>query len=93
VPVYFSNGTGFGSWFNKAHPERARPTYAGLKIVTLDELIDIAQGGRNKPGIYLETKVAAQFPGIEKDIYEQLKRRGLLGEPPKMPREFDPKKV
>ncbi|WP_323162450.1 glycerophosphodiester phosphodiesterase family protein, partial [Pseudomonas glycinae] len=48
-----------GSWFNQAHPDRARPTFAGLKILTLDEVIDIAEGGRNKPGLYIETKQPA----------------------------------
>jgi glycerophosphoryl diester phosphodiesterase len=81
-----------GSWFNKKHPERARTSYVGLKIVTLDELIDIALGGKNKPGIYIETKVATMFPGIEEDIYKQLKRRGLLEPPPEKPEGFDASK-
>ncbi|KAF1061552.1 MAG: Glycerophosphodiester phosphodiesterase [Pseudomonas citronellolis] len=71
-----------GSWFNQAYPERARPTYAGLKIVTLDELIDIAESGRNKPGLYLETKVPSLFPGIEQDLKKTLARRGWLSERP-----------
>ena len=45
-----------GSWFNSAYPDRARPAYAGLKILTLDEVIDIAQGNPlHKPGLYIET--------------------------------------
>jgi glycerophosphoryl diester phosphodiesterase len=45
-----------GSWFNTAYPDRARPSYAGLKILTLDEIIDIAQGNPlHKPGLYIET--------------------------------------
>lgn len=67
-----------GSWFNQAYPERARAKFAGLKILTLDELIDIAEGGTHKPGLYLETKVPAQFPGIEEDLRKALQRRGWL---------------
>lgn len=33
-----------GSWFNAAYPDRARPAFAGLKILTLDEVINIAEG-------------------------------------------------
>lgn len=71
-----------GSWFNKAHPDRARASYAGLKILTLDEVIDIAEGGKNKPGLYIETKVPAQFPGIEEDLKKKLEQRGWLSQRP-----------
>ncbi|WP_251977207.1 glycerophosphodiester phosphodiesterase [Salinicola avicenniae] len=70
-----------GSWFNAAYPERARDAYAGLPILTLDEVIDIAEGGRHRPGLYIETKVPDQFPGIEQDLREALASRGWLGEP------------
>ncbi|RMN94095.1 Glycerophosphoryl diester phosphodiesterase [Pseudomonas cannabina] len=53
-----------GSWFNKAYPDRARDSYAGLQILTLDEVIDIAEGGANKPGLYIETKVPNKIPGV-----------------------------
>jgi glycerophosphoryl diester phosphodiesterase len=71
-----------GSWFNKAHPDRARASYAGLKILTLDEVMDIAEGGKNKPGLYIETKVPSQFPGIEEDLKNKLQQRGWLTERP-----------
>jgi len=68
-----------GSWFNSAHPDRARPAYAGLKILTLDEVIDIAQGNPlHKPGLYIETKEPQQFPGIERDLKDKLQDRGWL---------------
>ena len=65
-----------GSWFNRKYPDRARANYAGLKVITLDELIDIAETGDNKPGLYLETKNAELFPGIEKDLRQLLVERG-----------------
>ncbi|MGF6220559.1 glycerophosphodiester phosphodiesterase [Pseudomonas sp. YL-218 TE3947] len=68
-----------GSWFNRAYPDRARPGYAGLKILTLDEIIDIAQGNPlHKPGLYIETKEPKQFPGIERDLKDKLQDRGWL---------------
>jgi glycerophosphoryl diester phosphodiesterase len=67
-----------GSWFNQAHPERARDSYKGLKILTLDEVLDVAQGGTHKPGVYIETKVPKQFPGIERDLKAKLQQRGWL---------------
>lgn len=68
-----------GSWFNTAYPDRARPSYVGLKILTLDEIIDIAQGNPlHKPGLYIETKEPKQFPGIEHDLKEKLQDRGWL---------------
>ncbi|PAU62229.1 glycerophosphodiester phosphodiesterase [Pseudomonas sp. PICF141] len=68
-----------GSWFNAAYPDRARPGYAGLKILTLDEIIDIAQGNPlHKPGLYIETKEPKQFPGIERDLKDKLQDRGWL---------------
>ncbi|GFM63787.1 glycerophosphoryl diester phosphodiesterase [Pseudomonas cichorii] len=71
-----------GSWFNKAYPSRARDSYAGLQILTLDEVIDIAEGGANKPGLYIETKVPTQFPGIEADLKKALAKRGWLSPRP-----------
>ncbi|MGY2442328.1 glycerophosphodiester phosphodiesterase [Pseudomonas sp. SDO52101_S400] len=68
-----------GSWYNKAYPDRARPSYVGLKILTLDEIIDIAQANpQHKPGLYIETKEPQLFPGIEHDLKEKLQARGLL---------------
>lgn len=71
-----------GSWFNRAYPERARPAFAGLKILTLDEVMDIAEANpAHKPGLYIETKVPAQFPGIEQDLQRALHKRGWLDRP------------
>lgn len=68
-----------GSWFNAAYPDRARPSFVGLKILTLDEIIDIAQGNPlHKPGLYIETKEPKQFPGLERDLKDTLQDRGWL---------------
>ncbi|WP_110643400.1 glycerophosphodiester phosphodiesterase [Salinicola sp. CPA57] len=68
-----------GSWFNASYPDRARDSYSGLEILTLDEVIDIAESGDNHPGLYIETKVPEQFPGIEQDLRDKLEARGWLG--------------
>ncbi|MFF7708137.1 glycerophosphodiester phosphodiesterase family protein [Pseudomonas sp. NPDC007930] len=68
-----------GSWFNAAYPERARPKFAGLQVLTLDEIIDIAEGNPQRhPGLYMETKVPSLFPGIEHDLKLKLQQRGWL---------------
>ncbi|NQY67631.1 MAG: glycerophosphodiester phosphodiesterase [Flavobacteriales bacterium] len=67
-----------GSWFNTSYPQRSRFTYNGLKIITLEDLIDIAKEGTNNPGLYLETKKANQYPGIEKDIFDVLTKCNWL---------------
>ncbi|WP_285354220.1 glycerophosphodiester phosphodiesterase [Pseudomonas sp. lyk4-R2A-10] len=68
-----------GSWYNAKYPDRARPSYVGLKILTLDEIIDIAQANpKHKPGLYIETKEPKLFPGIEHDLKAKLQARGWL---------------
>ncbi|MDB6145072.1 MAG: glpQ [Pseudomonas sp.] len=71
-----------GSWFNTAHPEKARPSYVGLKILSLEEVMDVADAGDNKPGLYIETKVPKQFPGVEEDLQKLLLKRGWLDQRP-----------
>lgn len=67
-----------GTWFNEKYPDRARKTFHELKILTLEELIDIAESHNNRPGLYLETKSALRYPGIEKEIIDLLKSRGWI---------------
>ncbi|MBA1203452.1 glycerophosphodiester phosphodiesterase [Pseudomonas capeferrum] len=71
-----------GSWFNKAYPDRARASFRKLQILTLDEVIDIAEGNPERNlGLYIETKVPHQFPGIEADLQARLQARGWLDRP------------
>lgn len=66
-----------GSWFNKKFPERARETFIGLKIFTLEELANLA---KTKPtiGLYLETKSPERYPGIEKELVLLLYKTGWI---------------
>ena len=67
-----------GSWFNATHPDRAQNSYAGLKVLTLEEIIDLAETAKNKIGLYIETKSADLYPGYEEQIVEMLKKRYWL---------------
>lgn len=67
-----------GSWFNKLHPERARPDYVGQQILTLDELVTIVEERTPKAGLFIEFKSPSLYPGIEEDVIKLLKERGLF---------------
>jgi glycerophosphoryl diester phosphodiesterase len=67
-----------GTWFNTRFRKRARPGFIGLDILTLAELVDMAEQGKNRPGLYLETKSAERYPGIEKQLVDLLARRGWI---------------
>lgn len=72
-----------GSWFNKVNPSMARPSFVGLPLLTLHELIEIAEADNQICGLYLETKNPALFPGIEKDLFALLKNKGWVNNPNK----------
>ncbi len=70
-----------GSWFNQTHPARARKNYVGTKILKIDTVLDIAESIPQSPGIYIETKAASRFPGIEHQLVLLLRRRGWINSP------------
>lgn len=72
-----------GSWFNARFPDRARPSYRGLRVLTLDEVVAIASAARRTLGLYIESKNPEAYPGIEHEIIKALAARGWL----------DPRKV
>lgn len=67
-----------GSWFNAdpARVDRARSSFDGLRILSLEKVLDIADAGDLRPGLYIETKRAEQYPGIERELADLLERRG-----------------
>jgi glycerophosphoryl diester phosphodiesterase len=67
-----------GSWFNRRFPDRARASFKNVRILRLEDVINIAEGGFHKPGLYIETKSAHRFPGIEKQLVEILTSRGWI---------------
>lgn len=69
-----------GSWFNRQASDRARDSFRGLRILRLEDLIDIAEAGLHRPGLYIETKAALRFPGIEQQLVTVLTARGWIGQ-------------
>jgi glycerophosphoryl diester phosphodiesterase len=67
-----------GSWFNRKYPERARKGYAGARILTVSEVLDIAGANGKKYPVYIETKSPERHPGFEKDLVDLLQARGWL---------------
>jgi glycerophosphoryl diester phosphodiesterase len=63
-----------GSWFNVAHPDRARPEYAGQRIPTLEEVL--ARYGE-RASFYIETKNPEDAPGMEEALLALLDRYDL----------------
>ena len=49
-----------GSWFNRAYPEKARPEYVGLKVPTLEEIINLTQ--KSAAELYIEIKDPERYP-------------------------------
>ena len=67
-----------GSWFNIRFPDRARASFKNVRILRLEDVINIAGGGVHKPGLYIETKSARRYPGVEKQIIGILTARGWI---------------
>ncbi|MFW6000886.1 MAG: glycerophosphodiester phosphodiesterase family protein [Halanaerobium sp.] len=76
----------FGSWFNDKYPTRASEEYIGLKILTLEDVIDIVKPDESGVGIALELKSPYLYPNIEEEIIEVLNEKGINEEEEKEPR-------
>jgi glycerophosphoryl diester phosphodiesterase len=69
----------FGTWFNEATPARARPEYAGTRIVTLEEQLACYRAYAPTMRFHLETKAPAEYGGrMEPLLVDLLRRHGLL---------------
>jgi len=71
-----------GSWFNKKNPDRARKSYEALKILTLRDIIKIAEGYRiaHKNGQPVKEIINGEWTGYylyEKDPNDNGNRPGL----------------
>jgi glycerophosphoryl diester phosphodiesterase len=60
-----------GSWYNRANPFAARSGYAGLRIQTLDEAIELVSG---RAGLYIETKHVDFYASLGYDLVARLVR-------------------
>jgi glycerophosphoryl diester phosphodiesterase len=70
-----------GSWFNSRFPDRARASFKNVRILRLEDVMSIAEGGFHKLGLYIETKSARRYPGVEKQLVEILTARGWITPP------------
>ena len=69
----------FGSWFNAANPARARPEYAGARIVTFEEQLSCYLRHNPRMRFHVETKAPSAYGGkMEPALVALLSRMGLL---------------
>jgi glycerophosphoryl diester phosphodiesterase len=64
-----------GSWFNDAHPDRARPEYVGQRIPTLEELF---KRYRRRANYYIETKAPEAADHMEERLLALMGRYKLV---------------
>jgi glycerophosphoryl diester phosphodiesterase len=65
-----------GSWFNHAHPERARPEYIGLEIPTVQEVMSLIKD--SAAGCYVEIKDPDRYPPrLEAELLTLVYKNGL----------------
>lgn len=69
-----------GGWFNQRFPERGRTTFKGLRVLRLEEILNIAEAASPRMGICIETKQAHRFPGLEEQLVAELQQRGWMRE-------------
>lgn len=65
-----------GRWFNEKHPDRAQGGYEGLRIPTLDEVLE-RYGQRAR--LYIELKDPERAPTMAAEFHAALLRHGLAG--------------
>ncbi|KOO47657.1 glycerophosphodiester phosphodiesterase [Priestia koreensis] len=65
-----------GSWFNETYHNQAKMEYKGLKVPTLDEILETFGKHAN---YYIETKSPNTYPGMEEKLIETLKKHHLIG--------------
>ncbi|WP_414635152.1 glycerophosphodiester phosphodiesterase [Bacillus sp. NTK071] len=65
-----------GSWFNEMYPEKAKKSYEGLQVPTLEEVI---QTFGKDARYYIETKSPEVYPGMEKELLRVLEKYNLTG--------------
>ena len=69
-----------GTWFNQRFPERGRNTFKGVRVLRLEDILNIAEGAPARMGICIESKQAHRFPGIEEQLVGELQQRGWIRE-------------
>jgi glycerophosphoryl diester phosphodiesterase len=70
----------FGMWFNKKYPKKANENFKGVKILTLEELLEIASNSDNSTGVVLDLKEPEKYKNITRDLIGLLKEQGWYKE-------------
>ncbi|MDR6998849.1 glycerophosphodiester phosphodiesterase family protein [Neobacillus niacini] len=65
-----------GSWFNEKFPDKAKQEYNGLKIPTLEDVINHFGTSIN---YYIEIKNPEEYPGITDNLLKVLESHQLIG--------------
>jgi len=61
-----------GSWFNRAHRRKARHEYKGIRVPTLQEVLDLVKD--SSAGCYIEIKNPERYPGnLESELLSILR--------------------
>lgn len=72
-----------GRWFNERNPELAKDEYLGLRVPTLEEVLErFGDSAR----YYIETKNPEEAPGMEEALIRLLGAHGFLGRDETPPR-------
>ena len=64
-----------GSWFNETYPERAEPSYEGLKIPTMEQVF---RRYRHRVNYYIETKSPSLYPKMEEKLLDLMREYHLV---------------
>ena len=67
-----------GGWFNQRFPDRGRHTFKDLRVLRLEDILNVAEGASPRMGICIETKQAHRFPGLEEQLVAELQQRGWI---------------
>jgi len=65
-----------GSWFNGPFPQYAHPEYVGLRVPTLEEIL---QRYGQRTNYYIETKNPEDAPGMEEKLLQLLRQYQMIG--------------
>ncbi|MFC0524842.1 glycerophosphodiester phosphodiesterase [Pontibacillus salicampi] len=76
-----------GSWFNERYPRLANKAYVGLKVPTLEEVMEHFG---NDVRFYIETKAPGVYPGMEEELLRILKKHEMLEERNVLIQSFSP---
>ncbi|WP_286229709.1 glycerophosphodiester phosphodiesterase [Neobacillus mesonae] len=64
-----------GSWFNEKFPDKAKESYSGMKILTIEEVINKYGSSIN---YYIEIKKPNEYPGMIDELLRVLKSHKLI---------------